>query len=231
MDFEPWLPFVFLALYVLLALLRTYHAVSARSFARPGPASAAGHAAYEGAIGNAMRYILAMGLAASVTLYGFFHTYGNFAWLGRFEFPLPAWARLAAVAAALAGMALLHAAHRTLGRFFSVNLEFQKEHALVTGGPYAYVRHPMYAAFVLFFSSSSLVAANALVAFFALGLVAYILLRLPAEERMLRDRFGAEFEAYAKRTGRLLPNFGTGDAGRGTRSGEQNGTGDTTRSD
>lgn len=220
MDFETRLPQLFLALYVLLALVRTYHAVAARRFAPPKTPDAVAGGRYEGALGTASRYLLATGLAVSITLYGFFHTFGLFAWLGRFEFPLPAWLRFAAVPAALAGIALLHWAHKTLGQFFSVNLEFQKEHALVTGGPYAWVRHPMYSAFVLFFAASSVVSANALAGGFALGLVVYIVLRVPAEERMLRDRFGAEYEAYAKRTGRLLPNFGTGGEGRETRDGE-----------
>jgi hypothetical protein len=33
------------------------------------------------------------------------------------------------------------------------------------------------------------------------------MLRIPKEERMMLDKFGEEYRAYMKRTGRLLPYF------------------------
>lgn len=217
MNLDRLLPFAFLALYVVLALVRSGFALASRP--QGGAREAAGGAGqdadgagpaarYEGLAGKAFRTFAAAALALAVTLYGFFHTFGIFLWFGQFEFHLPAWLRAAAALGTLAGIGGLYWAHATLGKFFSVDLEFQKRHALITSGPYAYVRHPMYSAFVLFFAASAVLAANALIAAFSALLVLYILQRIPAEERMMRERFGAEYEGYSQTTGRLLPKFG-----------------------
>lgn len=77
--------------------------------------------------------------------------------------------------------------------------------ALVTSGPYAVIRHPRSAQLTLALLGWALLSNH---------LVSYLvfLLWLPAlwaivalEERELRDRFGAEWEAYARRVPRLLP--------------------------
>ncbi|MCW8131109.1 MAG: isoprenylcysteine carboxylmethyltransferase family protein [Planctomycetota bacterium] len=214
MNLDRWFPFAFLALYVVLALLRSGFALASRpkggagETQREGAGEAAPAGRYEGFAGKAFRTLAAAALALGVTVYGFFHTFGLFEWWGRFEFPLPAWLRAGAALATLAAIGGLYWAHATLGTYFSVDLEFKKRHALITAGPYAYVRHPMYSAFVLFFAASAVLAANALIAAFSALLVLYILQRIPAEERMMRERFGAEYDGYAKTTGRLLPKLG-----------------------
>lgn len=96
--------------------------------------------------------------------------------------------------------------HADLGRNWSPTLELRDGHGLVTGGVYARIRHPMYAAVALFSAAQPLLLHNwiagplVLLAFTALWLV-----RVPREEAMMRDRFGAEWNAYVARTGRLLP--------------------------
>lgn len=206
MTLERLLPFILLGLYVLLALVRSLHVVRAP---QSRPAAAATPApVYEGWGSKAMRTGAAAALALCVTLYGFFHTFAIFHWFGAFGLPLPAWLRAAGIPAALAGIALVHWSHRALGRHFSVELETGREHELITLGPYARVRHPMYAAFILFFLSSALVSAHALIALFSAGLSLWMWLRIPVEERMLRERFGAAYEDYMQRTGRLWPGRG-----------------------
>ncbi len=79
---------------------------------------------------------------------------------------------------------------------------------LITGGPFRYVRHPVY----LGMSIAMLGVAIALRSW--LGLATVLLLFLPSEvhrafleERGLRRKFGRQWETYANRTGFFLPRL------------------------
>src|SRR5688572_29738897 len=75
---------------------------------------------------------------------------------------------------------------------------------LVTRGPYAIVRNPIYAAVILFTAAG--VAAHPSWGSVLLGLVvlAGMLTRVLLEERFLRGRY-REYEDYARRVKRLVP--------------------------
>lgn len=120
------------------------------------------------------------------------------------------WAvRIAGVLVAGLGLGLLWWVHRTLGRNFSPWLELRDEHTLVTAGPYARIRHPMYTAGFLLAVSYGLISANVIMATVPLlGLVPLVLVRIPDEEAMMLARFGDAYRAYMARTGRLLPRLG-----------------------
>lgn len=96
--------------------------------------------------------------------------------------------------------------HRELGRNFSPTLVVRQSHALVTGGIYARVRHPMYTAFWLWTIAQALLLQNWLVAlcgFAGWGILFFD--RIGREEAMMRQTFGEEYEAFARRTKRLVP--------------------------
>jgi protein-S-isoprenylcysteine O-methyltransferase Ste14 len=119
---------------------------------------------------------------------------------------LPGWVRTAGAALAACGVAMLAWVFITLGRNFSMSLVVRRDHVLVTGGPYRWIRHPMYTGFSMFFGGLCLASASWLVGVTAaLGFGTVMIVRTPQEERMLRDRFGEEYEAYRRRTGRFLP--------------------------
>jgi protein-S-isoprenylcysteine O-methyltransferase Ste14 len=95
---------------------------------------------------------------------------------------------------------------RTLGRQWSYTARLVEDHELVTEGPYRLVRHPIYTAMF-----GKLLAAN-----FAFGhwiglpvaggiFVIGTLIRIRSEERLLREGFGSEFEAYARRVPAFIP--------------------------
>ncbi len=81
----------------------------------------------------------------------------------------------------------------------------KKSQKLVTGGPYQWVRHPMYSWFGLSGLATFLITANGLVGivFLVYGLVAAWM--AGAEESNLIEQFGDEYRAYRQRTGRFLP--------------------------
>jgi protein-S-isoprenylcysteine O-methyltransferase Ste14 len=120
--------------------------------------------------------------------------------------PLPELVRALGLAIGGLGLVGMTAAHRALGRHYDSVLSLRDDHALVTVGPYRYARHPMYTALFLATGGIALATANALVAALLVGgLGVVVAVRLPAEERALAERFGAEWTAYAARTGRFLP--------------------------
>jgi protein-S-isoprenylcysteine O-methyltransferase Ste14 len=94
-----------------------------------------------------------------------------------------------------------------LGNRFSGLVAIQPGHTLVTGGIYGVIRHPSYlGAVVLSLGWSLAFRAGAGVLLTALMLVPLVA-RMNAEERMLREAFGAQYEAYRARTARLIPGL------------------------
>lgn len=108
----------------------------------------------------------------------------------------------------IAALWLFWRTHRDLGRNWSVTLEIKDEHQLVTSGVYRQVRHPMYSAFFLWALAQALLLPN-LVAGLS-GLVGFGILfafRVGREEAMMRETFGAEYDAYVARTKRIIPGL------------------------
>jgi protein-S-isoprenylcysteine O-methyltransferase Ste14 len=127
-------------------------------------------------------------------------------WIAWASFPLPAWGRWAGLAIALVGFALLQWAQVTLGRNWSDAPQLLPGQSLVTSGPYRWVRHPIYASFLLILGSTLLISANWLVGLTWIGTtVLETVSRITFEERLMCESFGDAYRAYVKRTGRLLP--------------------------
>ena len=125
-------------------------------------------------------------------------------WL-RLLIPLPLWLRWAGFALGIVGLAWWAWTQAALGTRWSAQLQLREEHSLVTTGPYARVRHPLYTAMFAISAAFALVTAHwGFVAFGVLSIV-MLLLRVSREERMMLDEFGPEYAAYMQRTGRFLP--------------------------
>jgi protein-S-isoprenylcysteine O-methyltransferase Ste14 len=103
---------------------------------------------------------------------------------------------------------LFRRSHKDLGRNWSVTLEVREGHQLVTGGVYAFVRHPMYASFILWGFAQALLIPNWIAGLSGLAAVlALYAVRQSREEAMMRQTFGAEYDAYCARTKRLIPGL------------------------
>ena len=88
---------------------------------------------------------------------------------------------------------------------WKVLLEAQRAGRLALMGPYAKVRHPQYAGFVLIMVGF-LLQWPTIPTLLMFPVLVFVYWRLAiAEEREVRGRFGEEWDAYAARTPRLLP--------------------------
>ncbi|EHK57395.1 protein-S-isoprenylcysteine O-methyltransferase [Allomesorhizobium alhagi] len=96
--------------------------------------------------------------------------------------------------------------HKELGRNWSITLEIRERHALVSGGPYALVRHPMYTSFMLMGLGQAFLLSNWVAGLAGLiGFAVLFFLRVDKEERMMLENFGPQYRAYMERTKRIIP--------------------------
>jgi protein-S-isoprenylcysteine O-methyltransferase Ste14 len=122
------------------------------------------------------------------------------------EVPVPDGLRAAGLVLTVLGVAFAIWAIVTLGRHYALVLEIHTDHELVRHGPFALVRHPVYSGLALHFTGACLATGNLLlIAGTLLGTIPALLIRARAEERLLRERFGAEYDRYAKQVGMLAP--------------------------
>jgi len=104
------------------------------------------------------------------------------------------------------GMLLRVWAIRTLGRFFRSVVMIQRDHALVTSGPYRLLRHPSYAGALLTGLGAGVIVGNwfSLAAFVLLPLIGYVR-RIQIEEAALAKGLGDAYHTYATASRRLVP--------------------------
>ncbi len=105
---------------------------------------------------------------------------------------------------AVLGAGLAVWARVSLGRNWGTPQTLKKEPELVTRGPYAVIRHPIYAAILLAFVGSSLVFGPVWLIPFA-GISASFVRSAFVEEKLLRERLPEAYPAYMARTKRLIP--------------------------
>jgi protein-S-isoprenylcysteine O-methyltransferase Ste14 len=123
---------------------------------------------------NAQRLadVLSLGALLTTAVYLLFPALVNWATV-----PLPLWLRGMGGGVALAGFALLQWAHHTLRRNWSA----------------AWIRHPMYTAFLLILAAPFFLSANVLLgSLWILGAFIEIRSRIAFEENLLAQTFGAE---------------------------------------
>jgi protein-S-isoprenylcysteine O-methyltransferase Ste14 len=99
---------------------------------------------------------------------------------------------------------------RTLDENFNASSGFgvrlQQAHQLVTHGPYAYVRHPMYLAVILVGWGGLLLYRTWTMLLFAV-LMLGLIFRARKEEQALAQVFGRQWEAYARQVPGWIPRL------------------------
>lgn len=112
----------------------------------------------------------------------------------------------AGVAVLVAGLAFSVWARHWLGRNWSGVVTLKQDHELVRGGPYRYVRHPIYTGILFGFVGSAL-ARDEWRGVIAVA-IAYLALwrKLKLEERWMVERFGDAYREFQAQVPALIPN-------------------------
>ena len=149
-------------------------------------------------------------LLCLLTLGGFFvpliYAFTN--WLDFADYTLPAWAGWLGILLAAGALFIFWRAHADLGVNWSPSLEIREQHELITRGIYGVIRHPMYASQWLLTLATPLLLQNWIAGFLnLLVFIPFYLLRVKAEEQMMLDSFGTQYQEYMKATGGVLPKL------------------------
>lgn len=115
------------------------------------------------------------------------------------------WLRYLGVIVYLLGLAWVYWAFLTLGKQHSGEVTIQKEHELIVQGPYRWLRHPMYLGLIIFPMGAGLVFGSWVGMALPLILAGMFIWRIGDEEKLLRQEFGERWDAYCRRTWRLVP--------------------------
>ena len=118
--------------------------------------------------------------------------------------PASEWLGVALAAAAL-GATLV--CWKRMGKSWRMGIDPNEKTRLVVTGPYAYVRHPIYAlSSVLMLATVAVVPAPAMILVAAVHLL-FLQWEARREERHLVSVHGPEYAAYMKRVGRFAPRM------------------------
>ena len=127
-------------------------------------------------------------------------------WLDFANYDLSGWLGWIGTVVFAMALFLLWRSHADLGRNWSATLQIRREHSLITDDIYRHIRHPMYAAHLLWAIAQGLLLENWLAGWaFLVISVPFYLLRVPKEEKMMLEQFGQEYRQYISRTGRMIP--------------------------
>ncbi len=112
---------------------------------------------------------------------------------------------LIGIVLSIAGLAICLWARFTLGRNWSGVVTLKGEHELITRGPYAWVRHPIYTGMLF------MLLANVVVLGHDAGMVGFVFvfvsfwIKLHYEESLMLQHFPDQYPGYQQRVRRLIP--------------------------
>lgn len=199
MDTELTFRIAFWALFAGVIILRLYFSMRVR---RSGERLMPDRQAIrrEGVGSFIARVVLFFCLIGWLILYAIYPP-----WMASISFILPAWLRWVGFVLGAGSLALWIWTQSTLDTLWSAQLQLRPEHHLVTNGPYAHIRHPLYAAMILLSIAFSLVTANWFFILLSALAILGMIVRVPREEQMMIEHFGREYQTYMHQTGRFFP--------------------------
>jgi protein-S-isoprenylcysteine O-methyltransferase Ste14 len=104
----------------------------------------------------------------------------------------------------LLGLGIAIWARLHIGRNWSPRPAIKEHHELVTTGPYAYVRHPIYTGVILMVFGTALTGSIFGIVMFIAGAALFIS-RISIEEKIMLDLFPQKYPEYQTRTKKLIP--------------------------
>jgi len=194
-----WFRLVFLAAF----------AIAVTMAARTAKRASGAHGGTINQLGNEIRALIAIRAALGIVFYAALVAWlfwpRALAWM---YLPIPEATRWIAAVLLVPVLAWFAASFNALDTNYRGGVGLYPDHVLVTSGPYRWVRHPIYAAFIAIMCLVLVLSANWVLGGSGLLLVSSIAaVRIPIEERELAERFGSRWNEYAVRTGLLLPRF------------------------
>jgi protein-S-isoprenylcysteine O-methyltransferase Ste14 len=192
----------FIILLVILLVMRAFFMVKLKlSGGRLMPDKKA--AAREGGRGFLLfRMVLFIALLVFLGMF-----IAGMVWIDIFRFYLPDWLRWVGFALGLFSVAFMTWTQVTLDTQWSAQLQLRQDHQLITRGPYARMRHPLYTSVLGWGLSLSLLTANWIFVAVSVLAVGGLLYRIPKEEKMMLEAFGDSYRTYQQHTGRYFPKF------------------------
>jgi protein-S-isoprenylcysteine O-methyltransferase Ste14 len=113
--------------------------------------------------------------------------------------------RLAAAVVALWCLARSIRCWLHMGKDWRMGVDPTQQSRLIDDGPFAHVRHPIYALSILLILCSAIAVPTAAMAILAGVHILLMNLKAQNEERFLLERHGAEYAAYCRRVPRFVP--------------------------
>jgi len=154
----------------------------------------------EGARSHIVRLLLLACMAALLGLPRF-----PVAVLSRRFLPAGAWTFWSGAALTACGLLFSLWARHRLGQNWSVAVTVKENHELITSGPYALVRHPLYVGLLLALLGCA-VAVGEWRGLLAVALALSVFWpKLRLEEKWMREQFGESYENYSRQVRALLP--------------------------
>jgi protein-S-isoprenylcysteine O-methyltransferase Ste14 len=125
--------------------------------------------------------------------------------LGERFLPPSAWPFWVGAVLTAAGLLFSVWARIHIGANWSGIVTIKKGHELVTSGPYAIVRHPIYTGLILAVAGSAIARAEWRGVLAVAIVFATLWVKLRFEERYMRQQFGVAYQDYSDRVSALIP--------------------------
>ena len=126
-------------------------------------------------------------------------------WIAWSQVQLPQWMRFGGAGLGVATIGLFIWMFKHLGANVTATAQTRPDAQLVTTGPYRWIRHPMYAFGLIWFLAIVVLTASWFIAITGTAGFSFLLIRCRREEANLIEKFGDEYRAYMRRTGRFFP--------------------------
>lgn len=121
--------------------------------------------------------------------------------------PVGPWCFWVGAAVTASGLLFSVWARAYLGTNWSQAVTIKQDHELITGGPYALVRHPIYSGLLAAFLGCAIARGE------WRGLIAVALIlaalwpKLRLEEKWMHSHFGDSYDVYSRRVARIIPHI------------------------
>lgn len=126
-------------------------------------------------------------------------------WLYAQLWPGGLWTFWLGAALTLAGLLFAVWAREHLGRNWSRSVTIKEDHELITSGPYAVVRHPIYTGILTGFLGTAIAISQVRGPIVLVLIFLVFWMKLRMEEQWMRSQFGETYAMYADRTFALVP--------------------------